>query len=203
MSRLNLSAWALQHRALTLFAMLAVAVAGAWAYLSLGRAEDPPFTIKQMVVVVDWPGASADEMAREVTDRIERKLEDLPHLDHTESQTQPGHAVVTVSLRDDTPPRQVPDLWYQVRKKIGDIARHLAGRACRGRSSTTSSATSTRHRLRADRRRLHPARAQARRGGRARAAARRARRRQGRSCSASRTSGSRSSSPTASSPSWG
>ncbi len=122
MSRLNLSAWALQHRALTLFAMLAVGFAGAWSYLSLGRAEDPAFTIKQMVVVVDWPGAAADEMAREVTDRIERKLEDLPHLDHTESQTQPGHAVVTVSLRDDTPPRQVPGLWYQVRKKIGDIA---------------------------------------------------------------------------------
>ena len=122
MRSLNLSAWALQHRALTLFAMLALAAAGAWAYLSLGRAEDPAFTIKQMVVVVDWPGAAPDEMARQVTDRIERKLEDLPHLDYTQSQTQPGHAVVTVSLRDDTPPREVPELWYQVRKKVGDIA---------------------------------------------------------------------------------
>jgi len=122
MSRLNLSAWALRHRALTLFAMLVLAAAGAWAYLSLGRAEDPAFTIKQMVVIVDWPGASPEEMARQVTDRIERKLEDLPHLDYTQSQTQPGHAVVTVSLRDDTPPRQVAPLWYQVRKKIGDIA---------------------------------------------------------------------------------
>ncbi len=122
MKSLNLSAWALQHRALTLFAMLALAAAGAWAYLQLGRAEDPAFTIKQMVIIVDWPGAAPDEMAREVTDRIERKLEDLPHLDYTQSQTQPGHAVVTVSLRDDTQPRQVPDLFYQVRKKVGDIA---------------------------------------------------------------------------------
>jgi len=122
MKSLNLSAWALQHRALTLFAMIVLGAAGALAYLSLGRAEDPAFTIKQMVVIVDWPGAAPDEMAREVTDRIERKLEDLPHLDYTQSQTQPGHAVVTVSLRDDTPARQVPDLFYQVRKKIGDIA---------------------------------------------------------------------------------
>jgi len=118
----NLSAWALQHKALTLFAMLALAAAGVYAVLSLGRAEDPAFTIKQMVVIVDWPGASPNEMAREVTDRIERKLEDLAHLDYTQSQTQPGHAVVTVSLRDDTPVKQVAGLWYQVRKKVADIA---------------------------------------------------------------------------------
>ncbi len=117
----NLSAWALRHRALTLFAMLALAVGGALSYVSLGRAEDPAFTIKDMVIVIDWPGASADEMSRQVTDRIERKLEDLPHLDHTQSQTQPGHAVVQVTLRDDTPARQVAGLFYQVRKKVGDI----------------------------------------------------------------------------------
>jgi multidrug efflux pump len=117
----NLSAWALSHRTLTVFAIIMLAAAGAWSYLSLGRAEDPAFTIKQMVIIADWPGASADEMAREVTDRIERKLEDLAHLDHTDSQTQPGHTVVTVSLRDDTPPKLVGDLFYQVRKKIGDI----------------------------------------------------------------------------------
>ena len=117
----NLSAWALQHRALTLFAMLALAIGGTVSYLSLGRAEDPAFTVKDMVIVVDWPGASADEMARQVVDPIERKLEDLPHLDHTQSQTQPGHATVQVSLRDDTPARQVGGLFYQVRKKVGDI----------------------------------------------------------------------------------
>ena len=121
----NLSALALRHRSLTLFAMIAVAVGGIWGYLSLGRAEDPAFTIKQMVIIADWPGASADEMARLVTDPIERKLQDLPHLDYTQSQTQPGHTVVTVSLRDDTPAKLVEGLWYQTRKKIGDIGATL------------------------------------------------------------------------------
>lgn len=125
MSRMNLSAWALQHRALTLFAMIALAAGGAFSYFSLGRAEDPAFTIKQMVVLVDWPGASPEEMARQVTDPIERKLEDLAHLDNTTSQTQPGHAVVTVTFRDDTLPKDVPGLFYQVRKKIGDITPNL------------------------------------------------------------------------------
>ena len=119
--KLNLSAWALRHRALTLLAMIVLAAGGALAYMQLGRAEDPTFTIKQMVVVADWPGASADEMSRQVTDRIERKLQDLPHLDYTQSQTQPGHAVITVSLLDTTPPRLVNELFYQVRKKVGDM----------------------------------------------------------------------------------
>ncbi len=117
----NLSLWALQHRALTLFAMMVLAATGVWAYLGLGRAEDPAFTIKEMVIILDWPGANADEMSRQVTDRIERKLQDLAHLDHTESQTQPGHAVVRVTLRDDTSPKIVGDLFYQVRKKVADI----------------------------------------------------------------------------------
>jgi multidrug efflux pump len=122
---MNLSALALRHRALTLFAMIAIAAGGIWGYMSLGRAEDPAFTIKQMVIIADWPGASADEMARLVTDPIERKLQDLAHLDYTQSQTQPGHTVVTVSLRDDTPAKLVEGLWYQTRKKIGDIANTL------------------------------------------------------------------------------
>src|ERR1700761_3554330 len=98
---INLSAWALRHRALTLYFILAVAAAGVWAYLSLGRAEDPPFTIKQMVVQVDWPGASPEQMTRSVVDRIERKLEELPSLDFVDSSVQPGHAIMIVSLRDD------------------------------------------------------------------------------------------------------
>ena len=114
--RFNLSAWALQHRTLTLLAMVVLGVGGALSYLSLGRAEDPAFTVKQMVIQADWPGASADEMSRHVTDRIERKLQDLAYHDYTQSQTQPGHAVVVVSLRDDTPPRLVNDLFFQVRK---------------------------------------------------------------------------------------
>ncbi len=117
---MNLSLWAMRHRSLTLFAMLAMAGAGIWAYLALGRAEDPAFTIKDMVVLVDWPGATPDEMARQVTDRIERKLQDLAYLDHTSSQTQAGHAAITVTLRDDTPPKLVEGLFYQVRKKVGD-----------------------------------------------------------------------------------
>ena len=121
-SRLNLSVWAMRHRAVTLFAMVALAAAGFWAYLVIGRAEDPPFTIRQMVIVTNWPGASAPEMMREVTDRIERKLQELPYLDNTESYSEPGHSVITVSLRGDTPASAVPDAWYQVRKKIGDIA---------------------------------------------------------------------------------
>ena len=118
---LNLSSLALRCRSLTLFAMLALAGAGAWAWISLGRAEDPAFTIKEMVIIVDWPGASADEMARGVTDRIERKLQDLDQLDFTESQTSPGHTRISVTLKDNTPPRLVESLFYQVRKKIGDI----------------------------------------------------------------------------------
>ena len=119
---MNLSAWALRHRQLTLFLLLAIAAAGIWAYFSLGRAEDPPFTIKQMVVQVDWPGATAEQMARSVVDRVERKLQEVPSLDNVESSVQPGHAVLIVSLRDDTPPADVPGLWYQVRKKVGDMA---------------------------------------------------------------------------------
>ena len=125
MSGFNLSAWALRHKSLTLFAMIAIAVAGVMSYFQLGRAEDPNFTIKEMVVVVNWPGAASEEMARQVVDPIERKLEELAHLDTLDSQTQPGHAVITVTLRDDTQPADVLPLWYQVRKKIADLAPSL------------------------------------------------------------------------------
>ncbi len=121
MSRLNLSEWGLKHRSITLFAMLALAAAGVWAYFGLGRAEDPGFTVKNMVVVADWPGASAETMAREVADPIERKLEELPFLDNTVSDTRAGHTVFTITLSDSTPAAHVPDLWYQVRKKLGDL----------------------------------------------------------------------------------
>ena len=129
-SSFNLSAWALRHKALTLFAMLTLATGGAMSYFGLGRAEDPSFTLKQMIVQVDWPGASSDEMSRQVVDPIERKLEELASLDHLDSQTQPGHAIVTISLRDDTLPAQVQPLWYQVRKKIADLAPMLPPGTC-------------------------------------------------------------------------
>ena len=121
----NPSTWAMRQRALMLFAMLIVLAGGAWAYLSLGRAEDPPFTIKQMIVSLTWPGASADQMMHDVADRVERKLQELPWLDYTTSDSKPGEVTILISLKDSTPPRRVPDIWYQARKKITDIGASL------------------------------------------------------------------------------
>ena len=101
--------------------MLMLTLAGVFAYFSLGRAEDPPFTIKQMVVSAAWPGATAREMEQQVTDKLETKLQELPYFYNVQSYTKPGETVIYVSVRDDVPPAKVPDLWYQVRKKIGDI----------------------------------------------------------------------------------
>jgi multidrug efflux pump subunit AcrB len=117
----NLSAWALAHRTLVLFMMLASVLAGALAYKNLGRAEDPSFTFKVMIVQTQWPGATAREVEQFVTDRIEKKLEEVPYYDLTRSYSKPGESVIFVQLKDYTPPKMVPDLWYQVRKKIGDI----------------------------------------------------------------------------------
>ncbi|MBX9595159.1 MAG: efflux RND transporter permease subunit, partial [Roseomonas sp.] len=122
MERFNLSAWGVRNGALTLFAILLLALAGAGAYMRLGRAEDPSFTLKLMIVSAAWPGATAEEMQAQVADRIESRLQDLPHLDRVETFTRPGSSVTTVILRDTTPPREVAGLWYQVRKKVGDIA---------------------------------------------------------------------------------
>jgi len=121
----NLSDWGVRNGALTLFLILMLGAAGAMAYLRLGRAEDPGFTIKVMVVTAQWPGATAEEMQRHVADPIESRLQDLPWLDRIDSYTRPGQAVMTVVLRDTTPPNQVQGLWYQVRKKVGDIRHTL------------------------------------------------------------------------------
>jgi len=120
-TRANLSELALKHSTLTLFFMLVLVAAGVYAYFNLGRAEDPPFTIKQMVVSAAWPGATSREMELQVTDKLETKLQELPYFYNVQSYTKPGETVIYVSLRDDIPPAKVPDLWYQVRKKIGDI----------------------------------------------------------------------------------
>ncbi len=122
MKGFNLSEWALGHRALMVYLMLVCAVAGGWAYATAGRDEDPPFTIKTMVVETLWPGATTHETIDEVTDRIEKKLEELPALDYLQSYTTPGTSVIFVTLKDSTPPGDVPELWYQTRKKVGDIA---------------------------------------------------------------------------------
>src|SRR5882724_1323554 len=117
----NFSALALKHSTLTFFFMLVVVAAGVFAYFNLGRGEDPPFTIKQMVVSAAWPGATSREMELQVTDKLETKLQELPYFYNVQSYTKPGETVIYVSLRDDIPPAKVADLWYQVRKKIGDI----------------------------------------------------------------------------------
>ncbi|MBR0682268.1 efflux RND transporter permease subunit [Roseomonas eburnea] len=121
----NLSDWGVRNGALTFFLILMLGAAGAMAYLRLGRAEDPGFTIKVMVVTAQWPGATAEEMQTQVADPIESRLQDLPYLDRVETFTRPGQAVMTVVLRDTTPPREVQNLWYQVRKKVGDIRHAL------------------------------------------------------------------------------
>jgi multidrug efflux pump subunit AcrB len=121
----NLSAWALAHPAFVLFLILAFAVAGLQSYLGMGRAEDPSFTMKTMVITAAWPGATADEVQRQVADRIEEKLQELPNLDFLQTYCLPGKAVIQVQLRDTTAPRDVPHTWYLIRKKVGDIRHTL------------------------------------------------------------------------------
>jgi multidrug efflux pump subunit AcrB len=117
----NLSDWALEHRSLVWYFMIAFMAAGLFSYLHLGREEDPAFTIKTMLIQAKWPGASAEEMTRQVTDRIEKKLEELPALDYTKSLTVPGQTTVFVNLRDTTKARDVVPTWLQVRNLINDI----------------------------------------------------------------------------------
>jgi multidrug efflux pump len=124
-SRFNLSKWALEHQSLVIFLMLSTVVAGLLSYTKLSRNEDPPFTIKTMVVGARWPGASASDTVNLLTDKIEKKLSETPHLDFTQSYTRPGQSVVMVNLRDDTPPSEVDHIWYTVRKKMSDVASTL------------------------------------------------------------------------------
>jgi multidrug efflux pump len=124
-SRGNISAWALSHQTLILFMIIASVLAGVVAYMSLGRAEDPPFTFKVMTVRTEWPGATAREVEQLVTDPIEKKLEEVPFYDYARSYSRPGESIVFLSLKDSTPPARVAELWYQARKKVGDIAGNL------------------------------------------------------------------------------
>ena len=125
MKGFNLSQWAITHRALVLFMIIVLGAGGIYSYFNLGRAEDPSFTIKVMIVNVAWPGATAAEMQTQVADKIEKKLQELPYLDRIESYSQPGVSFIQVFLTDRTPPGKVKDLWYQVRKKVGDIRGEL------------------------------------------------------------------------------
>lgn len=125
MKNFNLSTWALAHSSMIAFLMLILAIGGAISYRQLGRAEDPTFTIKVMLVRAYWPGATAQEVDQQVTDRIEKKLQELPLLDNLRSFSKPGESVTFVELRDYTPPKKVPELFYQVRKKLDDIRHTL------------------------------------------------------------------------------
>ena len=117
----NLSAWALRHREIVLYIMLLLAIVGGLSYTKLGQSEDPPFTFKAMVIRTLWPGASAEEVSRQVTERIEKKLMETGEYDRIVSFSRPGESQVTFMARDSMHSSEIPDLWYQVRKKIGDI----------------------------------------------------------------------------------
>ena len=117
----NLSKWALDHGALTRYLMLVLMVLGLSAYFQLGQDEDPPFTFRLMVVRTFWPGATAQQMAEQVTDKIEKTLQEVPHADVIRSYTKPGESLTLLQLKDSSPPREVPDSWYQARKRVGDM----------------------------------------------------------------------------------
>ncbi|ERH48176.1 efflux RND transporter permease subunit [Ectopseudomonas chengduensis] len=121
----NLSAWALRHRQIVLYIMLLFAVVGALSYTKLGQSEDPPFTFKAMVIRTNWPGASAEEVSRQVTERIEKKLMETGEYDRITSFSRPGESQVTFMARDSMRSSEIPELWYQVRKKISDIRHTL------------------------------------------------------------------------------
>ncbi len=123
--RFNLSAWALRHRSLIGFLMVLLLAAGAMSYMQLGRAEDPDFTFKVMIVRTNWPGATAREVEQQVTDKIEKKLQETPYLDNVRSYSKAAESTIFVMLRDSTPPKAVSDVWYEVRKKVGDIRHTL------------------------------------------------------------------------------
>jgi len=125
MSGFNLSAWVLRQRTLVVYLMIVTAALGLYGYLKLGRSEDPPFTFKVMVIQTYWPGATARQMQEQISDRIARKLQETPHVDFLSSYSRPGESVVQFSIKDSAPPSAVPDTWYQVRKKVGDIASEL------------------------------------------------------------------------------
>ncbi|NYG31235.1 efflux RND transporter permease subunit [Sphaerotilus montanus] len=120
-SGFNISRWALEHPALTRYLMVVLMVLGFAAYFQLGQDEDPPFTFRAMVVQAVWPGATAQQMADQVTDKIEKALQEVPNADIIRSYTKPGESVTIFQIKDSSPPKDVPQIWYQTRKKIGDM----------------------------------------------------------------------------------
>ncbi|MDH5859096.1 efflux RND transporter permease subunit [Lampropedia aestuarii] len=124
-SRHNLSKWALDHPALTRYLLIVLLVLGCLAYFQLGQDEDPPFTFRAMVIQTQWPGATAEQVAEQVTSRIERTLQEVPYAYKIDSYSKPGVSQIIFQLAENSPPNEVPQLWYTVRKKIGDMAYQL------------------------------------------------------------------------------
>jgi multidrug efflux pump len=124
-SGFNLSRWALEHIPLTRYLIVALLIGGVLSYGRLGQDEDPPFTFRAMVVRAFWPGATALQMADQVTDKLEKKLQETPYIDKIRSYSKPGETLIILQLRESTPPKETPAAWYQVRKKIGDIRNTL------------------------------------------------------------------------------
>src|SRR4026209_2274713 len=125
MTGFNLSALAVREQSVTLFLLIAISIAGVVAFLTLGRAEDPAFTIKQMTVVTAWPGATAKEMEDLVAERLEKRMQELRWYDRTETFTRRGLASAMLVLRDTPPPADVAEQFYQARKKLGDETYNL------------------------------------------------------------------------------
>ena len=119
--RFNVSAAAIRHKQLTIFFILAIAIAGLAAYFQLGQREDPDFTFRAITVRTLWPGATTAQVDAQVTDRIEKKLQEMPHFKRTQSYSKPGESMIVLELKDTAPRAEIQALWYQVRKKIGDI----------------------------------------------------------------------------------
>jgi multidrug efflux pump subunit AcrB len=125
MKRFNLSEWAVGHPALVLFLIVLLSIGGTLSFFRLGRAEDPNFTIKVAIVTAIWPGATAREMQEQVADRIEKKLQELPWFEKVQTYSKPSFAAMQVTFRDNTPGRDIPQLFYQLRKKLDDIRGEL------------------------------------------------------------------------------
>lgn len=118
----NLSAWALRHKALTIYLIVLATVAGILAYTRLAQSEDPPYTFRVMVISSYWPGATAKQVQEQVTDRIGRKLQDVASLDYLRTYSRPGESMIFFTMKDSAPVKDVSETWYQIRKKVGDIA---------------------------------------------------------------------------------
>ena len=117
----NLSAWALRHQQLVIFLIGLATLFGVIGYTHLAQSEDPPFTFRTMVIKTYWPGATAREVQEQITDRIGRQLQAAPYVDNVKSYSRPGESMIFFAMKDSAPVKEVPETWYQVRKKVGDI----------------------------------------------------------------------------------